>query len=99
MKNIQRKVKENVLSDLKKKMVFIVGPRQVGKTWLAKEIMKSYKNPLYLNYDNIEHKEVMKNYNWLPDVDLLVFDEIHKMPKWKTHLKGIFDTKRTIYIF
>ena len=94
MKNIQRKVKENVLSDLKKKMVFIVGPRQVGKTWLAKEIMKSYKNPLYLNYDNIEHKEVMKNYNWLPDVDLLVFDEIHKMPKWKTHLKGIFDTKK-----
>ena len=94
MQNIKRKVIESVLSDLEKKIVFIVGPRQVGKTWLAKEIMKLYKNPLYLNYDNSEHREVIKNYSWLPDVDLLIFDEIHKMPKWKTHLKGIFDTKK-----
>ena len=93
MKNVKRKVMEAALSDLKKKIVFIVGPRQVGKTWLAKEVMKFYKHPMYLNYDNSEHREVIKNYGWLPETDLVVFDEIHKMPKWKTHLKGIFDTK------
>ena len=74
-------------------MVFIVGPRQVGKTWLAKEIMKEYKNPLYLNFDNSDHREIIKKQSWLLDVDLIVFDEIHKMPKWKNYLKGVYDTK------
>jgi len=75
-------------------MVFIVGPRQVGKTWLAKDIMKEFKNPLYLNFDNNDHKKILKESNWLSDVDLVVFDEIHKMKNWKNYIKGVFDTKR-----
>jgi len=90
---MKRKIYTQIVLDLKKKMVFIVGPRQVGKTWLAKEIMKEYKNPIYLNYDNINHKEIIKKQVWLPGVDLIVFDEIHKMPQWKTYLKGVYDTK------
>jgi predicted AAA+ superfamily ATPase len=91
---MQRSIRKQILEDLKKKIVFIVGPRQVGKTWLAKDIMHAYKNPLYLNYDNLEHRNTIKNYGWLSDVDLVVFDELHKMPKWKTYIKGVFDTKR-----
>ena len=90
---MKRKIYNKVVSDLKKKMVFIVGPRQVGKTWLAKEIMKEYKNPIYLNFDNSEHREIIKKQSWLKDVDLIVFDEIHKMPKWKNYLKGVYDTR------
>ncbi len=30
---------------------------------------------------------------WLGDIDLLVLDELHKMPQWKNYLKGIYDTK------
>ena len=90
---IERKIQKQILLDLKKKMVFIVGPRQVGKTWLSKKIMKEYKNPLYLNFDNFNHKEIIKKQSWLPDVDLVVFDEIHKMPKWKNYLKGVYDTR------
>ncbi|MFA6392783.1 MAG: ATP-binding protein [Candidatus Paceibacterota bacterium] len=90
---MKRKIYNKILSDLQKKMVFIVGPRQVGKTWLAKEIMKEYKNPVYLNYDNSDHREIIRKEAWLPDVDLIVFDEIHKMPKWKNYLKGVYDTK------
>lgn len=90
---MKRKIYNKIISDLKKKMVFIVGPRQVGKTWLATEIMKEYKNPIYLNFDNSDHREIIKKQSWLKDVDLIVFDEIHKMPKWKNYLKGVYDTK------
>lgn len=35
---LKRYLEENVIADIKKKMVFISGPRQVGKTTLAKQI-------------------------------------------------------------
>ena len=74
-------------------MVFIVGPRQVGKTWLAKEIAKDFSNPFYLNYDHLEDRKIIHNENWLPTIDLLILDEIHKMKNWKNYLKGIYDTR------
>ena len=91
--SMKRKIYTKIVSDLQKKMVFIVGPRQVGKTWLAKKVMEEYKNPVYLNYDNNDHREIIKKQSWLPDADLIVFDEIHKMPEWKNYLKGVYDTK------
>ena len=90
MKRIQ---KELIEKDLNKKMVFIVGPRQVGKTWLAKEISKNYENPLYLNYDSSKDRMMINYESWLPNTDLLIFDEIHKMPKWKNYLKGVYDNR------
>ena len=89
-----RKQIKQVKRDLHKKMVFVVGPRQVGKTWLAKEVAKDYKNPLYLNYDNQKHREVMVEQSWTSDVDLIIFDEVHKMPQWKNYIKGVFDTRQ-----
>ncbi len=74
-------------------MVFLAGPRQAGKTWLAKDIAHQFNNPLYLNYDQLEHREIIHHQAWLNDVDLIIFDELHKMPKWKNYLKGIYDTK------
>ena len=82
-----------ILNDLKKKMVFIIGPRQVGKTWLAKRVSEQYKNPMYLNYDRFEDSDLIKKEAWPETTDLLIFDEIHKMPEWKNFVKGIFDTK------
>lgn len=79
--------------DLKKKMVFLSGPRQVGKTWIAKELMKNYNRPRYLNWDNSYDREIIKNEGWSVKTDLLVLDEIHKMPQWKNYLKGVWDTK------
>lgn len=82
-----------VLKDLKRKMVFVVGPRQVGKTTLAKNIAKQFKNHVYLNYDSFEDRKRIKQKDWLPTVDLLILDELHKMPGWKNYLKGLYDTK------
>lgn len=82
-----------ILRDLSRKMVFLSGPRQVGKTHLAKQIADFFKYPLYLNYDHPEDRSIIQERNWLPRTDLLIFDEIHKMPQWKNYLKGLYDTK------
>jgi len=82
-----------ILKDLSKKMVFLAGPRQVGKTFIAKEIAKQFKNAVYLNYDQVEDREIIQKQTWLEKTDLLILDELHKMPAWKNYLKGIYDTK------
>ena len=90
---MKRYLYDNVVSDLNKKMVFITGPRQVGKTYLAKNIQQEFKKPIYLNNDDIGDIKIIRNRTWTLDTDLIILDEIHKMKKWKNYLKGSFDTK------
>jgi predicted AAA+ superfamily ATPase len=82
-----------ILRDLQKKMVFLSGPRQAGKTTLARAISKRFSSSVYLNYDSIEDRRILVKEAWIPSVEILIFDEIHKMPKWKNFLKGVYDTK------
>lgn len=90
---MDRKQLAFIKKDLKKKMVFLVGPRQVGKTKLALMLAEEIEHSIYLNYDNLQDREQIKQSNWLPETELLILDEIHKMPQWKNYLKGIYDTK------
>ncbi len=84
----ERYLKSQIVSDLEKKMVFVGGARQVGKTTLARDILGDGKG--YLNWDVAAHRErILKRE--LPAVDLLVLDEIHKYRSWRNYLKGLYD--------
>lgn len=74
-------------------MVFLVGPRQSGKTWLARRIAGSFRDSAYLNYDSLDDKRIIEKGAWMPESRLLVLDEIHKMTDWKNRLKGMWDTR------
>ncbi len=84
---MQRYLHAQLLNDLNDKMVLLAGPRQVGKTTLAKSLSKSAD---YLNWDidedrsRILRKEFRKT-------DLWIFDEIHKYKNWRNFLKGLYD--------
>jgi len=84
-----------VVSDLKDKMVFIGGPRQVGKTTLANQIGKAdFKKFSYLNWDSREDRKKIIAGSFEADSELLIFDEIHKYKQWKNYLKGIYDKNK-----
>lgn len=90
---MQRYLEPYIGADLKNKMVLLVGPRQVGKTYLSTELQKKFKNPLYLNYDNLDHAKIIRQKIWPTNTDFLILDEIHKMKDWKQYIKGTYDTK------
>ncbi len=76
--------------DLARKMVFVAGPRQVGKTTLALSLPGAGK--AYLNWDVAEHRErILKRE--LPPAGFWFFDEIHKYRRWRNYLKGIYDSR------
>ncbi len=84
----------SILKDIEKKMVFIGGPRQIGKTTLAISLIKNYKDgsPAYLNWDNELSRKTILRSDWPKDEPLIVFDEIHKRKNWQSLVKGIWDT-------
>ena len=90
---MERYQKKAIVHDLQKKMVLLAGPRQAGKTTLAKDIAREFSSSTYFNYDSLDDRKILVKEAWLPSVELLILDEIHKMPKWKNYLKGVYDTK------
>ena len=88
---MERYLTAPVEADLARKMVFLVGPRQVGKTTLAKALMARYPRAQYLNWDVANDRRIILGQTWSPRAKLLVLDEVHKMRDWKAFLKGAWD--------
>ncbi len=86
--------------DLGERMVFIGGARQVGKTTLARELLATlFRSSSYYNWDNRnDRKKIMKS-DWPGDTELIILDEIHKYKKWKSLIKGEYDSLKNKYRF
>ena len=89
----QRYLASYIEEDLQKKMVFLGGPRQVGKTALGLHLSEQFKHPLYLNWDSTPHRERILKSKWPVEIDFILLDEIHKYDSWKRWIKGIWDTR------
>ena len=81
-----------------RQMILLSGPRQVGKTTVAKAM-----SDLYLNWDRRGDRNLLlKGEDEVARVagldvhravlPLVVFDGLHHYPKWRQFLKGYFDT-------
>ncbi|MEK7299004.1 MAG: ATP-binding protein [Candidatus Margulisiibacteriota bacterium] len=85
-----------IVDDLKEKMVFLGGPRQVGKTTLAKDVISGcFAHALYFNWDKRENQRQILSGVWPAGTDLIILDELHKYPKWKSFIKGEYDTRKS----
>lgn len=97
-----RAIDTSILDDLQKKMVFLAGPRQVGKTTLAKSLIQTFKpessearsttsHNRYYSWDSREDRQHILRAQWPAEPCLVVLDELHKYRPWKRWIKGEFD--------
>jgi predicted AAA+ superfamily ATPase len=90
---MDRPQKQAITNDLNKKIVLLTGPRQVGKTTLAKSLSSTWPNLEYLNWDAGKNRKIMLKQEWNRKAQLLILDEFHKLKNWKSRIKGIYDTE------
>jgi hypothetical protein len=87
-----------IRSALPRKMVFLGGPRQVGKTTLGLSLLgedADETHPAYYNWDDPRAAARIRRGELPPGQPLLVLDEIHKYARWRNLVKGIYDTEKS----
>ncbi len=94
---MKRYLASHVKQDLKEKMVFLGGPRQVGKTTLALSLIKggNERHPAYLNWDLREVQKLLLSGGLPAEQSFLIFDEIHKYKGWRNLIKGFYDRDKS----
>jgi len=98
MKKIyERYIKKQIKEDLKSTMVFIGGPRQVGKTTFALNFLSEpgEKHPAYLNWDDSGARSSLLKGELPANQKCIILDEIHKFARWRNLVKGFYDTNRS----
>lgn len=93
---MNRYIQNAVVDDLQKKMVFIGGPRQVGKTTVALDILGGdEQHPAYFNWDYADDKRILIRGGLPAKQPLIVLDEIHKYKQWRNFIKGLYDKNKS----
>ena len=91
---IKRVLAAQIESDLREKMVLLSGPRQSGKTTLARSLIGANgatgEKSRYLNWDDDESRTKILQAAF-PHKGLIVFDELHKYSRWRNLVKGLYD--------
>ena len=82
-----------IRSDLEDRMIFIGGPRQIGKTTLSLQLIGApgKDHPAYLNWDFPADRKQLRQGDLPFDQPKLILDEIHKFRSWRGLVKGLFD--------
>lgn len=96
MNYLNRYIEQAIIEDLNKKMVFITGPRQTGKTTLARHILNSVfegNQRTYMNWDAQNDRESIIREQFPSGNGGIVFDEIHKYSRWRQVIKGLYDKR------
>ena len=84
------------------KMILLAGPRQIGKTTLAQQALESWPDRgIYYSWDIAKHrKKIFSGEDLLADCrrpdkrPMIIFDELHKMRRFKSWVKGFYDEHR-----
>ncbi len=94
---MERYLKAAISEDLGEKMVFMGGPRQVGKTTLALSLLADgdEAHPAYLNWDNPASRKMLLQGALPGGQKLVILDEIHKYKGWRNLVKGFYDTHKS----
>lgn len=90
--NFTRSIRNYIEEELSSRMIFIGGPRQVGKTTLAKTFLKSNKQ--YFSWDDLEDRTLIKSHRLDSSLRTIVLDEVHKYTRWRMLLKGLYDKNK-----
>jgi len=93
---LPRYIEKAVTKDLKRKMVLVSGPRQSGKTTMAKHLCEAAGSDIekrYLNWDAAEDREKILLERFPAGAGYLVLDEIHKYSRWRQVVKGLYDKR------
>lgn len=86
-------------------MIFLSGPRQVGKTTIAQHASNYTDAFYYYNWDDLNGRDIILggSTTLLKAIDLkapitkkpiLCIDELHKCKQWKNLIKGIYDAHK-----
>ena len=86
---------DTIDADLSEKMVFLSGPRQVGKTTLALQLAGAtdLRHPAYLSWDDVRARPGIRRGEIPPGQPRVILDEIHKYARWRGLVKGLYDTR------
>lgn len=80
-------------------MVFIGGPRQVGKTTLSLSLLTKNNadesHPAYLNWDALRDRESLLSGELPSQQSIIILDEIHKFKQWRNLVKGFYDKNKS----
>lgn len=95
--SVRRELARPIAEALAKRMAFVAGPRQVGKTTLALALLgqgATAQHPGYLNWDVPSVAARLRKGLLPPDEPRIVLDEIHKYARWRGLVKGLYDTEK-----
>lgn len=105
---IKRELKDSIISAcFKKKVIILIGARQVGKTTLLREIIEEFKVPLI--WLNADEEDILSGLTAAgtstqllqligPNNKLVIIDEAQQVPEIGKKLKLIHDTNPEIQI-